>query len=371
MKQILKYLFFLFSLISVISTVISSQSNLFLSSLFLHEIQDDKVDSEMFLKMIGSENHYYATMQTGDDQSLITDAIQIATNINMKDVRSLIFDEVPGLFAMTSDILVAGEGTDFTNLPIESSPPIEEVLKERELNEESLDNLDGEQSKPPVKHPEKNTVLIYHSHSRESFLPHLKDASNASDAQHKEVNITMVGERLSKKLLEKGIGAVVNKTDIVGILGERGWTYGRAYQASREVVQEALAQNHDFAYLFDIHRDSAKRKTTTTEINGKHYAKLYFIVGESHPNYKQNEKIALELNRMIKEKYPTLTRGVFPKNKTNGNGVYNQDLSPNALLIEVGGPENTLEEMYNTIDILADLFADYYFKKAEAVEVNN
>ncbi|MEK0289141.1 stage II sporulation protein P [Caldifermentibacillus hisashii] len=371
MKQILKFLFFLFSLISVTATVVTSQSNLFFSSFFLQEIQDDKTDSEIFLRMIASENHYYSKMLTSEDHSLFTNAIKIATNINIKDVRSLIFDEVPGLFAMTSDILVAGEGTDFTNLPIESSPPIEEVLKDREIVEGSLDNLGGDEATPPVKKPEKNTVFIYHSHSRESFLPHLKDASNASDAQHKEVNITMVGERLGKKLMEKGIGTVTDKTDIPELLAAKGWKYPKSYDASREVVQQALAQNNDFTYLIDIHRDSAKRETTTTEINGKKYAKLYFVVGKAHPNFEQNEKIALELNQKLKEKYPSLSRGVYSKDKNEGNGVYNQDLSPNAILIEVGGPENTLEEMYNTIDVLAEVFADYYWEKTDAVEVNN
>lgn len=371
MKQILNFLFLLFSLISVIATVVTSQSNLFLSSFFLQEIQEDKADSEFFLRMIASENHYYSKMLTNEDHSLFTNAIKIATNINIKDVRSLIFDEVPGLFAMTSDILVAGEGTDFTNLPIESSPPIEEVLKDREIVEGSLDNLGGDETKPPIKRPEKNTVFIYHSHSRESFLPHLKGARDVSDAQHKEVNITMVGERLGKKLMEKGIGAVIDKTDIPELLAEKGWKYPKSYDASREVVQQALAQNNDFTYLIDVHRDSAKRVTTTTKINGKNYAKLYFIVGKAHPNFEQNEKIALALNQKLQEKYSSLSRGVYSKGKSEGNGVYNQDLSPNAILIEVGGPENTLEEMFNTIDVLAEVFAEYYWEKTDAVEVNN
>ncbi|WP_033828944.1 stage II sporulation protein P [Bacillus andreraoultii] len=370
MKQIIKILFFLFSLISVASAVISSQTNLFFSSFLLHESQEGKSDSTNFLKMIASENHYYSTLLPDEGDSLFTNAIEIATNVNIKDVRSLIFDEVPGLFSMTSDIVIAGEGTDFTNLPIESSPPIEEVLKDREIAEDSLNKIEKEEPKQPIKKPEKNTVFIYHSHSRESFIPHLKGVNNANGALHKDVNITLVGERLSKKLEEKGIGSVVDKTDIPELLAKEGLKYSRSYQASREVVKEALAQNHDLSYLIDVHRDSAKRETTTTQINGKNYAKLYFIVGKAHPNYKQNEKIAVELNRMIKKKYGSLTRGVYRKDKTEGNGIYNQDLSPNAFLIEVGGPENTLEEMYNTVDVLADIFADYYFKNTDAIEVN-
>ena len=46
------------------------------------------------------------------------------------------------------------------------------------------------------------------------------------------------------------------------------------------------------------------------------------------------------------EKYYGLSRGIFIKDRKSGNGVYNQDLSPNALLIEMGGVDNTPEELY-------------------------
>lgn len=369
MKAVIKGVLILFSVIALLSTVVTSQTNLFFSFI-LEDNRKGSVDSDIFLKMIASENHYFSQFIEEEESSLFSNVIHIATNINIRDVRSLIFEEIPGLYSMTSDIVLAGEGTDFTNLPIESSPPIEELLKEREVVEESLEDLDGSKPQTPAKKPEKNTVFIYHSHNRESFIPHLKDTEGASTVNHKDINITLVGERLGNKLLEKGIGAVIDKTDIATVLAERSWTYGKSYQASREVVAEAISQNNDFTYFLDIHRDSAKRKTTTTKINDKNYAKLYFVVGTGHPNYRKNEQFAIELNNRIKEKYPNLTRGIFRKDKSQGNGVYNQDLSPNSVIIEIGGVENTLEEMYNTADLLAEIFADYYWEKTDAVEVS-
>ena len=57
-----------------------------------------------------------------------------------------------------------------------------------------------------------------------------------------------------------------------------------------------------------------------------------------------------------------------PKPKTSGsNGVYNQDLAPNSILIEIGGIENNLEELFNTVDLLAELFAEYYWQDAQEV----
>jgi stage II sporulation protein P len=66
-------------------------------------------------------------------------------------------------------------------------------------------------------------------------------------------------------------------------------------------------------------------------------------------------------------RYYGLSRGIFPKYKKDGDGVYNQDLSKNAMLIEVGGIDNTLDELYNTIDVLTEAFSKYYWNNAEKV----
>lgn len=68
---------------------------------------------------------------------------------------------------------------------------------------------------------------------------------------------------------------------------------------------------------------------------------------------------------MVEEQYPGLSRGVIQKEGPGSNGVYNQDLSENAILIEFGGYDNTLEELYRTADVLADIFSDYYWDAEE------
>ena len=65
------------------------------------------------------------------------------------------------------------------------------------------------------------------------------------------------------------------------------------------------------------------------------------------------------LNKKIKEKYSSLTRGVLSKSGVGVNGIYNQDVSPNAILIEIGGYQNTISEVKNTIDIIAPILGEY------------
>ena len=41
------------------------------------------------------------------------------------------------------------------------------------------------------------------------------------------------------------------------------------------------------------------------------------------------------------------------------NGVYNQDIDKNVLLIELGGVDNTTEEISNTLDVFVKSLKEY------------
>jgi stage II sporulation protein P len=121
-----------------------------------------------------------------------------------------------------------------------------------------------------------------------------------------------------------------------------------------------MAQEKTIQYLIDIHRDSQPKKFTTMNINGKSFARLFFVVGKENGNYDKNLSLAKELNDKLEEKYPGISRGVFVKTKDDGNGVYNQDLSSKSMLLEFGGVENTKEELDNAIKAFAEVFSEYY-----------
>ena len=85
------------------------------------------------------------------------------------------------------------------------------------------------------------------------------------------------------------------------------------------------------------------------------YAKVMFLLGLENKNYLENKKVITKLNDYINKNYPGLSRGIYEKKGAGVNGIYNQDFSPNCLLIEVGGYENNLEEVNNTIKVLAEV----------------
>lgn len=332
------------------------------------------IDSSIFLNLIGMENR--ALMQAFPEESelpeLSTVFFQLATSIKPNDPRSLLGNEIPGFSIFDNTVLIAGEGTDYTNMPIESSPPLEEVLREREA---VMEDTPQEEEDPTEEEGEttpntgdRNVVYVYNAHTRESFLPHLPDVDDPDLAHHDEVNITLVSDRLAKSLEANGIGTQVEDSDIGQILDEKGWEYGESYDAAREVAQEAMAGNDNMQFMFDIHRDAIGRDKTTTEIDGESYARIMFVVGEEHANYERNLELASELHYLIEEKYPGLSRGVITKGGAGSNGVYNQDLSENAALIEFGGVENHLDELYRTADAVAEVFAEFYWDDAEEVD---
>ncbi|GAB3050709.1 stage II sporulation protein P [Virgibacillus ainsalahensis] len=335
------------------------------------------VDGSVFLYLLGMENKAFKQVYPEDQMfpGISATLFQITTSIKPNDPRSLLGNELPGFSAYDNRILIAGEGTDYTNLPIESSPPLEEVLREREaVLEEEGESEDPGESKDDQDEVSPSTegdiVFIYNSHNRESFLPHLPDVTNPHHAHHHEVNITKVSDRLSASLEADGIGTQVADADISNLLNEKGLGYPDSYTASREVVEEAFASNQDIQYIFDLHRDSIPRDKTTKEINGESYARIMFVVGAEHADHEQNLEIATELHYLIEEKYPGLSRGVLPKKGAGTNGVYNQDLSDNALLIEFGGVENNLEELYRSADAMADVFSEFYWD-AEEVDADS
>ncbi|WP_299738536.1 stage II sporulation protein P [Rossellomorea sp. y25] len=334
------------------------------------------VKGDALYKILALENRSFNQILTEEEQALPNFSsllFQVATNVSFEDPRSFLGRELPGFSIFDGDILVAGEGTDFTNMPIESVPPPEALEAGNEAPLKNVENFNESDQKsgdvsPPLSTGDKKTVHLYFTHTRESYLPYLEGVTNPDSAMHSEVNVTKVGDMVKKHLEGLGIGTTIDKTDVIANLNNKGLDYWAAYQESRPLVQAAMTSNKDLLYLVDIHRDSQRRAVTTGTINGKSYAKLAFVVGEEHPNFEQNLKVATELHKLLEANYKGISRGVIAKKGSGTNGKFNQDLSSNAMLLEFGGVDNTFEELERSAQAFAEVFADYYW---QAEKVNH
>lgn len=343
--------FFIISVIAFSSLKISSFSF----------IGNESSRTDSFLYILSLENHsLHSILPSQPNRSLGKVALEILTNINLADMKTFLFTEIPGLYASSPKILIAGQGTDFTNLPIESPPPQDfGVLDETNEAEVVPDNEKRELTNDYV-------AFIYHTHTWESYLPLLPGSTNPSS---KDKNVTVLGKRLGEKLEENGIKTLVDSSDIQEKLLKRGMKYYQSYAVSRESVVEALGQNKQLQLMFDIHRDAQRKHVTTKEIKGQSYAKVMFVIGSGNPNYMKNIQFADKLHKLLEKSYPGLSRGVLNKPKIEGNnGVYNQDLFDHNLVIEIGGIDNNLEELNRTVDALAEVISEYYW--GEAVEAS-
>lgn len=332
------------------------------------------ITGDMLYQLIGLENHYFrqGLPESTPEPAFTHYLFKLSTNINLDDPRSLLGRELPAFSLFDTEITVAGEGTDYTNMPIESAPPLEILQAETEAALQNTEEIDGSgeggsQEAPPNTTGDREVVYVYFSHNRESFLPYLKGVTNPDHAYHSQVNVTNIGDKFKEELEKHGIGTFVDKTDIDARLKEKGLTFAKSYQESRTIVQTAISQNRDLTYLIDIHRDSRRKKDTTIELDGKSYAKIAFVIGGEHANYEKNLAFANQLQGMLDTSYKGLSRGVFTKKGAGTNGKFNQDLSENAILVEFGGVDNTFEELYNSAEVLAEVFSDYYWQ-AERVD---
>ncbi|MFK9091395.1 stage II sporulation protein P [Bacillus salipaludis] len=327
------------------------------------------VNGELLYQLMGWENHHFlkAEHNWATAPKLTSLVFKLSSNINLDDPRSLLGRELPGFFQFDGKILVAGEGTNYTNMPIESSPPIDIMKAEREAALQNLEGLDKPSGDNPSPTPGQTTgdrkvVYVYFTHNRESYLPYLKGVTNPDLAYHSQINVTKIGDQLQTSLEDRGIGTFIDKTDVQGNLNKKGLKYPKSYQESGLLVQEAMTSNRDLQYFIDIHRDALRKDKTTVDINGKSYARLDFIIGGKNPNHEKNAKFATELHELLEKKYKGLSRGVMVKNYANSNSIYNQNLSENAILIEFGGVDNTFEELNRSADALADVFSEYYWQ---------
>ncbi|MFC0473440.1 stage II sporulation protein P [Halalkalibacter kiskunsagensis] len=324
------------------------------------------IKGEDFLHVMGMENKLFtqALPEGSEPPSLSNLAFQVATSINPDDPRSLLGRELPGFALYDGQIIVAGDGMDYTTLPVESAPPMDVIMAEREATKESLAKL--EEMEKEAKQSQGTTdgrkvVHIIHSHNTESFLPEL-ETNVPNEAFHRQINITLVGEKLAQELEKRGIGVEVEERDVQANLVERGWQYNQSYDASRAFVKEAMENNSDLEFFFDLHRDTIPREKTTVTINGEEYARTVFVVGGNYENYEHNMQLAKELHALLEKHYPGLSRGVIFKDGRLTNGKFNQDLSKNSVLIEMGGIYNTLEETNRSAEVMAEVFSEYYFE---------
>lgn len=190
-------------------------------------------------------------------------------------------------------------------------------------------------------------VYIYNTHDTEKYtLPFTSDYSIIPD-------VTLVSKMLKEYLKSYNIDSYIETSKTKDYLKKNKLKYSDSYEASRYYLEKNL--NKNYKLIIDIHRDSLRHKYTLYEKDNKKYARILFIIGSSNKNYKKNKEIAENLNNRLNSKYKGISRGVTIREDT----AYNQDLNERIILVKIGGIDNTLEELNNTMEVFSKVINDY------------
>lgn len=194
--------------------------------------------------------------------------------------------------------------------------------------------------------------LILFTHTHEAYEPIVKNVHSKVAVSHTETNIFSLQRTIVKHFQLNGIATDVLGVDNMQVLKTQGKQYYQAYSSIRPFLKDKITkENYDL--ILDFHRDSAKHNTTTITHNGESYARIVFVVGTEHANYRWNLAKAETLSTTLNTLVPDISRGVMSKGGEGVDGKYNQDLSKALLIVELGGIDNNEEELNRTIAVLA------------------
>ncbi|MCI5705154.1 MAG: stage II sporulation protein P [Pseudoflavonifractor sp.] len=195
--------------------------------------------------------------------------------------------------------------------------------------------------------PDGPQILIIHTHATEAYTQDGTDIYTPSDNNTRTLdeahNMIRVGDEMERVFTEMGLSVLHDRS--VYDYPQYNGSYGRSGPA----VQNYLAQYPTIRLVLDVHRDALVGSDGTvykavTTVDGVKTAQVMLVVGSSagggeHPNWMQNLALAARLQKSLDTLYPTLARPM-----TLRQSVYNQNLSPGSLLVEVGSHGNTLQE---------------------------
>ena len=198
------------------------------------------------------------------------------------------------------------------------------------------------------------TVLILHTHGTESYTKQSGEQYTESAAFRtldKQYNMISLGDHLAQ-LLEAGGVTVVHDRELHDYP-----SYSGSYNHARKAIAAYLKEYPSIRLVLDLHRDASgdnsNQMRTKATVNGTPSAQLMLVVGTNgtgleHPQWEENMALGLKLHTQCERLAPGIMRYVNLRAQR-----FNQDLSPGALIVEIGAAGNTHAEALTATEVLA------------------
>lgn len=197
-------------------------------------------------------------------------------------------------------------------------------------------------------------ILIFHTHSQEGFADSIPGNTSTT--------IVGVGDYLAAILHDKYGYNVYHDTTVYDLVNGK-LDRSAAYTYAEENVAKILKENPGIEVVIDLHRDGVDENVRlVTDINGKHTAKIMFFNGLSYskinkdiaylpnPNRDANLAMSLQMQLLGNAYYPGFLRKIYINSYR-----YVLHLKERSMLIEAGAQNNTVAEVKNAMEPLADI----------------
>lgn len=193
---------------------------------------------------------------------------------------------------------------------------------------------------------EEPRVLIFHSHATEAYTPDGADVYVESDRYRTcdtRQSVVRVGREMAAILEGAGIRVIHDETlfDYPN--------YNDAYIRSSAAVEQWLEKYPSIRLVLDVHRDALETadggtiyKTAAGTVADCAQVMLVMgtdAMGQTHPNWRVNLSLAVEIQNALCAKWATLARPIVLRPSR-----FNQHQSTGELLLEIGTHGNTLQE---------------------------
>lgn len=210
-------------------------------------------------------------------------------------------------------------------------------------------------------------IAIIHTHPSEMYRTDTFAPANGH-SYHQfdtvETGIVRVGARLAQTLWETyGIPTIHDLTL------HNTPCHSCAYVESRKTVQELLRKYPSLMYIIDVHRDGAEDVSMLASVGEESVAQVALVVGRPgtrdiarHPGWEENNAFAHRVGTILSESYPGVFRRVL-----HLTGVYNQDLHPRAMLVEIGNYYDHEAYALRTAELFARVLAEALYEEIHQI----
>lgn len=324
------------------------------------------------------------SLGTGLDQSneiriteeVVRDILAMVTNYDLQHPASFFQGQIPAL-AVSGSRLVLGTPNETTPAPVTiTAVPKQGTDSPGQSQSQSQETAarrtpqSQESTSPPSTQPQRPRqlnlgreplVAIYHTHTGETYRTedNVRGKSyawdNYSPADGPIPGVVQVGVVIAEELRNRYGIPVVHSTKIHDYP-----VWSRAYMNSLVTARELVNTYKDLRLILDIHRDEGRTVSTT----GESISRVLLVVTSAednpdlpHPRWRENLAYAQILHRKFEELYPGLSKGI----QIRKDNRFNQHVHPRAILLEVGGSEDTLEQALAAARLCAHVIAEVLY----------